>query len=119
MTDAPPADLPTGVLTRYRVMAWVTGVLLLVLVLVAMPMKYVGDDDRLVSVVGVLHGWLYMAYLVVAFLLAHRLRWSVGRTVLLLLAGTVPFMSFVAERAVLREVRPPAQPAAEAGASRA
>lgn len=112
-------DLPSGVLTRYRVMAWVTGVLLLVLVLVAMPMKYVGDDDRLVSVVGVLHGWLYMAYLVVAFLLAHRLRWSLGRTVLLLLAGTVPFMSFVAERAVLREVRRPREPTLAGPASRA
>lgn len=104
-------DLSSGLLTRYRVMAWVTGVLLLVLVFVAMPLKYVGDDDRLVSVVGVLHGWLYMAYLVVAFLLAHRLRWPLGRTVLLLLAGTVPFMSFVAERAVLREVHRPREPA--------
>lgn len=106
--------LTPGVLIRYRVMAWVTGVLLLVLVLVAMPLKYVGDDDRLVSVVGVMHGWLYMAYLVAAFLLANRLRWPPGRTVLLLLAGTVPFMSFVAERRVVHEVRrrPAAQPAA-------
>lgn len=98
-------ELAPGVLTRYRVMAWVTGVLLLVLVFVAMPLKYVGDDDRLVGVVGVMHGWLYLVYLVVAFLLANRLRWPLGRTVLLLLAGTVPFMSFVAERRVVREVR--------------
>ncbi len=109
MSDAaqPPPVPPVsgGVLTRYRVMAWVTGVLLLVLVFVAMPLKYIGDDDRLVAVVGVMHGWLYMAYLVTAFMLAYRLRWSLGRTVLLLLAGTVPFMSFVAERRVVHEVR--------------
>ena len=96
-----------AVLLRYRVMAWVTGVLLLVLVLVAMPLKYLGDDDRLVSVVGVAHGWLYLLYLLAAFTLAYRLRWSPGHTVLLLLAGTVPFMSFVAERAVVREVGRP------------
>ena len=103
-----------GVLIRYRVMAWVTGVLLLVLVFVAMPLKYLGDDDRLVSVVGVAHGWLYLLYLVAAFTLAYRLRWPPGRTVLLLLAGTVPFMSFVAERRVVHEVRPavPAGPLA-------
>lgn len=94
----------SGILTRYRVMAWVTGVLLLVLVFVAMPMKYLGDDERLVQVVGVAHGWLYMLYLVAAFMLANKLRWPLGKTLLLLVAGTIPFMSFVAERRVLREV---------------
>ncbi len=89
---------------RFRVMAWVTGVLLLVLVLVAMPMKYWGNDESLVHVVGVMHGWLYMAYLVTAFLLAHQLRWPLFRMLLLLLAGTVPFASFYAERKVVREV---------------
>lgn len=92
-------------LTRYRIMAWVTGVLLLVLVFVAMPLKYVGGEERLVSIVGVMHGWLYLAYLVTAFLLAYRLRWPVSRTLLVLLAGTVPFMSFVAERRVVAWVR--------------
>lgn len=109
------ADVSPGVLLRYRVMAYVTGVLLLVLVFVAMPLKYVGDDDRLVGVVGVLHGWLYLVYLVTAFVLANRLRWPLGRTVLLLLAGTVPFMSFVAERRVVAAVRRP-QPATAAAA---
>ncbi len=94
----------SGILTRYRVMAWVTGVLLLVLVFVAMPMKYLGDDERLVQVVGVAHGWLYMLYLVAAFMLANKLRWPLGKTLLLLVAGTIPFMSFVAERRVVREV---------------
>lgn len=96
--------LSPGELTRFRVMAWTTGVLLLLLVFVAMPLKYLGDDDRMVRVVGVLHGWMYLAYLVTAFTLAYRLRWSPGRTVLLLLAGTVPFMSFVAERRVMRSL---------------
>jgi len=101
-----PAAVPSGVLTRFRVMAYVTGVLLLLLVFVAMPLKYFGDDERLVSVVGVAHGWLYLLYLLAAFHLAYTLRWPVGRTVLLLLAGTVPFMSFLAERRVVHEVRP-------------
>jgi integral membrane protein len=87
-------------------MAWVTGALLLVLVFVAVPLKYLGDDARLVHVVGVMHGWLYMAYLVTAFLLAYQLRWPLWRMLLLLLAGTVPFASFYAEHRVVREVRP-------------
>jgi integral membrane protein len=94
-----------GALLRYRVMAWVTGVMLLLLVLVAMPLKYVGDDPTMVSVVGVLHGWLYVAYLATAFQLAYQLRWGPRRAVLVLLAGTVPFASFVAERSVVAEAR--------------
>ena len=101
----PSRPLAPGELTRFRVFAWVTGVALVLLVFVAMPLKYLGDDDRLVRVVGVAHGWLYLAYLVTAFTVAYRLRWPPGRTVLLLLAGTVPFMSFVAERRVTREIR--------------
>jgi integral membrane protein len=95
-------------LTRYRVMAYVTGTALLVLVLVAMPLKYVGHDERLVSVVGPLHGFLYMVYLVVSFDLARRHRWSLGQTAVLLLAGTVPFLTFVVERQVVHRLRPEA-----------
>lgn len=99
-----PPTLSRGTLTRFRVMAWVTGVLLLVLVFVAVPMKRIGDDETLVHIVGVMHGWLYMAYLVTAFLLAYQLRWPLSRTLLLLVAGTVPFASFYAERRVVREL---------------
>jgi integral membrane protein len=95
----------SSALNRYRVMAWVTGVLLLVLVFVAMPLKYIGDDGTLVSIVGVAHGWLYMVYVVTAFLLAHQRRWSPVKTLLVMGAGTVPFMSFVAERRVVRDER--------------
>jgi integral membrane protein len=102
----PSRTASSGELTRFRVMAWTTGVMLLLLVFVAMPLKYVGDDERMVRVVGVLHGWLYLAYLVTAFTLAYRVRWPLGKTVLVLLAGTVPFMSFVAERRVARELGP-------------
>src|SRR3954452_23689429 len=97
---------------RYRVMAWVTGVLLLVLVFVAMPLKYFGDDDRLVRVVGVAHGWMYMVYLITALTLAYQARWRLGRTVLVLLAGTIPFASFVAERKVVADARRDREPAA-------
>lgn len=88
----------TAALRRFRVMAYVVGALLLILVGVAMPLKYLGDQEALVAIVGPIHGLLYMVYLVVAFDLAVRGRWPFGRTVGVLLAGTVPVMSFVAER---------------------
>ena len=97
--------MTSGDLTRFRVMAYVTGVFLLVLVFVAVPVKYLGHDGTLVSVVGPVHGWLYLLYLVTASVLAYKLRWPGTRTALVLLAGTVPFASFVAERAVVAALR--------------
>jgi integral membrane protein len=95
----------SAALTRFRVMAWVVGVLLLVLVFVAMPLKYFADQPSLVAIVGPMHGFLYMVYLVTAFDLAVRARWPFVRTLLVLLAGTIPAMSFVAERKVTGWVR--------------
>ena len=98
----------TQALTRYRVIAWVVGVLLVLLTLVGMPMKYLGDDDTVVALIGPVHGFAYMGYLVLTADLARRARWPLGQTLLVALAGTVPFVSFVAERVVTRKVRTPA-----------
>lgn len=94
-----------GALVRYRVMAYVVGVLLVVLVLVGVPMKYLAHDDRVVTWTGVPHGWLYMILLITAFDLGRRVGWSWRRLLLIALAGTVPFLSFVAERSATKNVR--------------
>jgi integral membrane protein len=96
-----------GALIRFRIIAYVVGVVLLLLVGVAMPVKYIGGDPSVVETVGPIHGFLYIVYLVLAFDLARRARWSLRRTVLVLLAGTVPFLSFVAERKATSWVRNP------------
>jgi integral membrane protein len=85
-------------LRRYRVIAYVVGVLLLVLFAVAMPLKYLAGRPMLVETVGPLHGFLYVVYLVLAFDLARRAGWSLRRTAMFLIAGTIPGASFVAER---------------------
>jgi integral membrane protein len=96
-----------GALTRYRIIAWIVGVVLIVLVLVGMPLKYLGDDATLVETIGPVHGFLYMVFLAATFDLSRRLRWPLGRTLLVMGAGTVPFLSFYAERVVTRWTRTP------------
>jgi integral membrane protein len=96
--------IPSSLL-RYRVMAYTTGTMLLLLCLVAMPLKYAAGIPGPTAVVGALHGFLYCVYLLAAFDLALRARWSAKGTVLVLLAGTIPFLSFVAERVVTRRTR--------------
>ncbi|MGY1707560.1 DUF3817 domain-containing protein [Geodermatophilus sp. SYSU D00697] len=92
-------------LTRYRVMAWVVGVLLIALILVAVPLKYLGGTDTPVAVIGTLHGWLYAIFFLTACDLALRAWWTLRGTVLVLLAGTIPIVSFVAERIATRKTR--------------
>jgi integral membrane protein len=92
-------------LTRYRVIAYIVGVVLIVLVVVGMPLKYLADQPLIVETVGPAHGFLYMVYLVAVFDLARRARWPIGRMALVMLAGTIPFVSFYAERVVTRWMR--------------
>jgi integral membrane protein len=92
-------------LTRYRVMAYVVGVMLLVLLLVAMPLKYVADSEGLIGIVGPLHGFLYAVYLLATLSLGTSSLWTFRRTIGVMVAGTIPFLSFVMERRVTRDVR--------------
>ena len=89
-----------GALTRYRIIAWVVGVGLLALVLVGMPLKYLGHNDTVVAIIGPIHGFLFMIYLVLTFDLARRANWPFLRMILVMAAGTIPFLSFWAERKV-------------------
>jgi integral membrane protein len=90
-------------LMRYRVMAYVVGVMLLLLVAVAMPLKYFAHNSGAVKVVGPLHGMLYVVYLLTTIQLAFSRRWPLLRTLLVMLGGVVPFLSFVTERRVVRD----------------
>jgi integral membrane protein len=106
-TSAGPQPLTPavrGALTRYRVIAYVVGVMLLVLLFVAMPLKYLGDNPGAMNVIGPLHGFLYVVYLLGTFDLFRRVRWSFPRLVLMAVAGTIPFLSFYAERKTTHEL---------------
>lgn len=89
---------------RFQYMAWSTGALLGFMTVVGLPFKYVFGQTALWYGIGwQLHGFLYMAYLLVVSDLGIKARWSVTRLILTALWGTVPFMSFYAERRLRRE----------------
>ncbi|WP_454229352.1 DUF3817 domain-containing protein [Propioniciclava flava] len=106
-TPLEPEDVPgiKSALLRYRLMAWIVGVLLVVLVVIGMPLKYFGGNDLVVTVVGSPHGWLYMILLITAYDLGRRVKWPWMRLLLIALGGTVPFMSFVAEYYATKDVK--------------
>ncbi|MGB6163939.1 MAG: DUF3817 domain-containing protein [Pseudonocardiaceae bacterium] len=90
-------------LVGYRIAAYATGVMLLVLT-TSVVLHY-GFGYPRQSWIGLVHGFLYMGYVVTTVLLGTSMRWRPGRMVLVALAGTIPLMSFVAERSVTAEVR--------------
>ncbi|MFQ6398654.1 DUF3817 domain-containing protein [Nocardia sp. KC 131] len=92
-----------GALQRYRVLAWVTGLWLLLLTgeIIA---KY-GFDVHTPSWIAVVHGWVYFAYLLVTADLAVKVRWPVLRTVGTLIAGTIPLLSFFVEHVNAKKVK--------------
>lgn len=109
-----PEDVPgvRGALLRYRIMAWVVGVLLAVLVCAGALPKWFGTSEAvrdfgttMVTFTGVPHGWLYMVLLITAYDLSRRVGWSIKWVLAIMAAGTVPFLSFVAEHYATRDVR--------------
>ena|SRR5690606_25732816 len=90
-----------GALTRFRVIAYVVGVVLLLLT-AAVVLRYGFGYPQFSQMISPVHGFLYMVYVVAVFDLGRRAGWSLGRMVLVMLAGTVPLMSFYAERVVTR-----------------
>lgn len=95
-----------GTLRAYRFMAFLTGVVLLS-GCVALILKYATslDMEPGTGYLWVAHGYLYLIYVIVTGVLGFRLRWPLARYVLVMLAGTIPTMSFVAEHFVTRATR--------------
>ncbi len=122
-----PADLPKipGALRFYRVFAYVTGSLLLLLCLELIVRYIFGHDLELNGSRGflaltpkaevsglnlstgvlIVHGWFYVIYLFADFRLWSLMRWPFTRFVLIALGGVVPFLSFITEHFIAKRAR--------------
>jgi integral membrane protein len=103
----PVKDKVAGALLRYRIMAFATGTVLVLgtIALILQKVAHVKHMDGPNAILWVTHGYLFLIYLIVTLQLGLRLRWNVVRLALVMLAGTIPTMSVVAEHFVTRDVR--------------
>ena len=100
----------TGALTRFRVMAVFCGVNLLPLNFGYMPAKYLFDaleSNKWLIAIPIAHGYFYIVYILTALQLGVQRKMSFGYILFLLIAGTVPFASFIAERQMVRKYGAP------------
>lgn len=89
-------------LLRYRVMAYVVGIGLATLVFVGVPLQYGAGVPQVDQIVGPIHGFLYIVYLLMAVDLARRARFTLLQMAAMVGAGFVPLLAFVIEHRVTR-----------------
>lgn len=88
----------TNTIGRLRLVAFIEGVSYLILLFVAMPLKYLYEQPQAVRSVGTIHGVLFVAYVLLVFLTKIEHRWDWAKTRLLLLISLIPFGNFYADR---------------------
>lgn len=101
--QADPRAITTA-LSLFRVSAVVAGLAMFVLI-VEMVLKY-GFDDDVLTWWSPVHGLIFMVFAVATANLGLKVGWSVGRMIAILLLACIPFLAFVEERRVVREVTP-------------
>lgn len=101
------ADRIARLWTFYQVMAVSVGTVLAVLSFIALPYRYLvlREEASWYQYAWMAHGYLFPAYLVATLLLGQALRWPMRKLIVVMLAGTVPLMSFFTERRLAREIR--------------
>ncbi|MEV5494129.1 DUF3817 domain-containing protein [Nonomuraea fuscirosea] len=91
-------------LKPFRALAYVVGVMLLVLC-VGMVLRYGFDQSAMSKIIAPIHGGLYMIYLITVMNLGMKARWAWPYMLGVMLGGTVPFLSFYVERRVTQRVQ--------------
>ena len=86
----------------FRIISFLEGVSYLLLLFIATPLKYFGDDDSYVKMLGMPHGILFMVYVVLAFMLKTPEKWDAKTFRIILLASILPFGTFYVDRKFLK-----------------
>lgn len=87
---------------QFKIVAILEGVSFLVLLGIAMPLKYIFGLPAATQVVGMAHGILFIAYVLMVVLIRKQLNWNIKTTALALTASVLPFGPFVVDRKLLK-----------------
>jgi integral membrane protein len=90
---------------RLRMTGIAEGFSFITLLFIAMPLKYIAGDPRLVLYVGWVHGLLFMLYILALITVKINLEWKFKKTLLSFLASLVPFGTFIMDKSWRKEER--------------
>lgn len=91
-------------LNLFRLIALLEGISYLLLLFIAVPIKYLGDDPQYVKLLGMPHGLLFVAYIVLALVLGSKLKWKTSTLLYILAASVIPFGTFYVDKVYLKHV---------------
>lgn len=91
-------------LRHLRLVAFLEGTSFLVLLFVAMPLKYLAGLPLAVRIVGTVHGVLFLVFLAALYRAGKERRWPYGRLLIAFVASIVPFGTFMFDRSLRREI---------------
>lgn len=94
------AKYPT--IKQFKIIAILEGLSFLVLLGIAMPLKYMYGHPEATQAVGMAHGVLFIAYVMMVFLIKNQLDWNLKITFLALTASVLPFGPFIVDRKLLK-----------------
>jgi integral membrane protein len=86
----------------FKIVALLEGTSLLLLLLIAMPLKYIFHEPILVKTVGMAHGLLFIGYIFMAIMLKMEQNWSFKKFLIIGAASVIPFGTFYVERKYLK-----------------
>lgn len=89
----------------FRIIALLEGLSYILLLFVAVPVKYLLEDPSYVKMLGMPHGILFVAYIALAFLVKPELKWSGKTFSFVLLASLIPFATFYVDLKYLKPNR--------------
>jgi integral membrane protein len=95
-------ELAKTQLGRLRIIGFVEGISYLILLGIAMPLKYIYELPQMVRITGMIHGLLFVLYVLYVCIVAVQLRWSLWKVFLAFVASLVPFGTFWADVRLLR-----------------
>ncbi|MFM6927170.1 MAG: DUF3817 domain-containing protein [Bdellovibrio sp.] len=90
----------------FRILGWFEGASFLILLLIAMPMKYLAGNPSLVKTMGPVHGFLFIGYILLANYLASELNWSNKTRFTAFISAVLPAGTFWFEKKHLKQEKP-------------
>ena len=85
----------------FKIIALLEGTSLLLLLFFAMPMKYIVDEPIFVRIIGMAHGLLFVAYIIMAIMLKFEENWSWKKFGIIAVASIIPFGTFYIDKKYL------------------
>lgn len=98
-------DLLASSIGVFRIIGFLEGMSFILLMFIAMPLKYIYDQPKAVEIIGMAHGVLFVVFVLFAFYLSITKKWNLFKvTAPLLLSSILPFGTFVADKKILSKM---------------